>query len=254
MKVFASDLDQTLIYSSKWTESSNLPVTIVEEYQGYTSYMTMEGCNKLKELYSEFEFIPITTRTRIQYERIKLPVKPRLAVVANGAVIINDDKEDPKWKQIIETELANCLSLEEVQKLLSTIENENGLLRIKNANNHFMYIITDVDVFNYTVLDTIEKYLNDGNWSIHNQGRKVYFIPNVISKGRALEYLKNEYKLSKIVAAGDSLLDEPMNKISDYFIVPEHSKLLGDYKCNDLGIESGLEIINTAYKYLGENI
>ena len=78
----------------------------------------------------------------------------------------------------------------------------------------------------------------------------MYFVPKVITKGAALNYLKEKNSYKYIVSAGDSDLDESMKYVSDHFIAPGHSKYDANYKCKSKGINSGLEIVKKAMSYL----
>jgi hydroxymethylpyrimidine pyrophosphatase-like HAD family hydrolase len=77
-------------------------------------------------------------------------------------------------------------------------------------------------------------------------------VPKVITKGAALNYLKEMNSYKYIVSAGDSDLDESMKSVSDHFIAPGHSKFEAPYKCDSKGIDSGLEIVKRAMLYLDE--
>lgn len=250
MKVFASDLDQTLIYSKKWIESDDSRVKCIENIEDEPmSYMLLEGIEILKEIDEKHTFIPITTRTLAQYNRIKLPFEPKYAVVANGAIILIDGVVDEVWKKIVDEALIKAMSTSDMKEEISSLLSEDGVQKIGNADGLFLYMITDVDVFDRSALNDYKDFVEDGLWSIHDQGKKVYFVPNIITKGAALKYLKTRNSYNHIVASGDSKLDESMKKVCDYFIVPGHSKLSGDYNCKSSGISSGIEIIKEVNLY-----
>ena len=88
MKIFMSDLDNTLIYSYKHEIGEEK--TCVEIYQDReVSYMTNRSCELLKAVTEEILFVPTTTRTIEQYERIHLDVGiPKYALVCNGGVLL----------------------------------------------------------------------------------------------------------------------------------------------------------------------
>lgn len=251
MKVFASDLDQTLIYSKRWISDANEDIRCIEIYKDEAlSFMLFEEIEELKSLSKSYEFIPITTRTRSQYERVDLPINPKYAVVANGACIIKDGLIDEKWEKIIRERLDDAMSTHDMYEKLQNLLKQEGAIRLRDADGLFLYLITDLDTFDRTILNKYRDFVESGKWSIHDQGKKVYFVPQAINKGDALKYLreKNDYK--HIVSAGDSDLDESLKKASDYFIAPEHSKFEANYKCSSKGIDNGLEIVKNAKKYL----
>lgn len=251
MKVFASDLDQTLIYSNRWIEGREDKVKCIEIYdEKPLSFMLLDEIEKLKKIDEVYNFIPITTRTRSQYERIKLPVNPKYAVVANGATILIDGEVDTIWEAHIKNGLEKSMSTADMKERLSELLNLQGVLRLRDADGLFLYMITDINSFDRQILKEYEAFVESGLWSIHDQGKKVYFVPKVITKGAALNYLKVLNSYEYVVSAGDSDLDESMKEVSDHFIAPGHSKYQANYKCETKGIESGLEIVNQAIKYL----
>ena len=73
--LFASDLDRTLIYSPRTFDGEELKeeVCSVEIYENKPiSFMTKNALMMLKELTKRLLFVPVTTRTKLQYLRIHL--------------------------------------------------------------------------------------------------------------------------------------------------------------------------------------
>lgn len=89
---FASDLDRTLIYSHRVLEQYAYEgeydlVEVLDERP--LSYMSVETKKSLQTIHQSGWFIPVTTRTTAQYERITFfeqELKPEYAVTTNGAV------------------------------------------------------------------------------------------------------------------------------------------------------------------------
>jgi hypothetical protein len=72
MLIFHADLDNTLIYSYKHDIGSD--TVGVERYQGRViSYMTGSSYEMLDQIRKRVLFVPVTTRTVEQYERIEQP-------------------------------------------------------------------------------------------------------------------------------------------------------------------------------------
>lgn len=251
MKTFVSDLDQTLIFSKQHIDEEVQSVQCVEYVEGAPlSFMLDDTISSLKKLAVSHEFIPITTRTKSQYERIELPVIPTYAVVANGATILVDGLVDKHWEKVINNRLKSCSELKVIKKYIAPLLKKKGVLRIKDADHLFLYMITDTKLFDSSTLNDYKIHLEECGWRIYNQGKKIYFIPRVITKGSALSYLKSLNDFKSIVASGDSSLDHSMKEPCDYFIVPGHSQLTGDYKCQATGIDSSLETIKKASSFL----
>ena len=97
MKVFYSDLDNTLIYSYKHEIGERRKC--VEVYQGREiSFMTEFTWRALKTLMEKLLFVPVTTRTLEQYQRIQLGISmPSYALVCNGGILLKDGEPDRCW-------------------------------------------------------------------------------------------------------------------------------------------------------------
>ena len=96
MLIFHADLDNTLIYSYKHDIGSD--TVGVERYQGRViSYMTGSSYEMLDQIRKRVLFVPVTTRTVEQYERIDLGSSPRFALVCNGGILLEDGQEDERW-------------------------------------------------------------------------------------------------------------------------------------------------------------
>src|SRR4051794_41187319 len=109
--IFASDLDRTLIYSSKFFDpkQTELSVRNVEVYNGREiSYMTEKAIQLLKELSEQMMFIPVTTRTVEQYSRISLfqeEIRPAYAITCNGGVVLKDGQVDRYWEEFVQSKI-----------------------------------------------------------------------------------------------------------------------------------------------------
>lgn len=251
MNIFASDLDQTLIYSKKWI-IDNEEVLCVEMIRGQEgSFISKAALDELIDISEKDFFIPVTTRTEEQYRRINFnDVSIKYAIVANGAKILIDGVIDQNWAQIVKEAFKCILSVESVYQELCNLKIENGLEKIKIADDVFVYIIVDELTFDKGHLENYRDRFE--GWQMYDQGRKIYFVPNIIQKGLALAYLINQLKPQKVVCSGDSLLDMSLIDVSDIFISPVHSKLNSDIELVNKGIINGYGITKAAYAYLSE--
>ena len=75
-------------------ESLNVSVRNVEVYNGREiSFMTEKAIALLRELSDEMMFVPVTTRTVEQYNRVSLfhdEIRPTYAITCNGGVVLKD--------------------------------------------------------------------------------------------------------------------------------------------------------------------
>jgi hydroxymethylpyrimidine pyrophosphatase-like HAD family hydrolase len=227
--VFCSDLDRTMIYSNKFLESNGIKEErIVEYYLGEPlSFMSERSIELLKKINSTENFIPVTTRTKEQYERIHIfqeTIKPKYAIVENGGKILINSLEDKEWTKYIENKFDELkVSKENVLAEFRKCDYE-WILKEKEVKDRFLYFIVDKTIIPEDI-DTFFKWLSKQNWEYSLQGRKLYFIPKFINKNDAIKYILDKEKISKYYASGDSFLDAPMVINANHSLVPYHGEL-----------------------------
>lgn len=212
--LFASDLDNTLIYSYKFAKAGDI---CVETKNGKElSFMTRESYAMLKDVVTKCVFVPVTTRSLEQYLRIDLGVKPKYAIVAHGALLINDGKIDDQWTA--ETRRLLNVELPKINEI-----NANELIYdIRYVEDFFIFTKSKYPQQAVDFLQTIvdEKQLKV--CAVHN---KVYILPLRLDKGAAVKRLKKFLQIQSVICAGDSELDIPMLEIADDAIFPQTLKL-----------------------------
>ena len=264
-RVFASDLDQTLIYSHKFLDQlcdeSKEELEVIEILEGREiSYITKFTKRKLNELIRENKFIPVTTRTMAQYNRINFESKPLYAVTSNGGNILYCGEILEEWSHFINEEMTNLsLSINQVINEVEKYSEEEWLKEWKVADNLFLYLIIDRERIPLQVINKFSKWLYSNGWNFSIQGRKVYMIPNCIDKWRALDYIGQREKIKSFVTAGDSKLDLSLVNKAKYSIVPKHGKELLDNAQNEKinvtkldGIFASNEIIEFSIEKINE--
>ena len=88
--LFASDLDNTLLFSHRHRQPED---RCVERLNGAEQgFFTRETPDLLPQVVQRVHLLPITTRSIEQYQRIQWPdgTAPRIALTANGAVLLRD--------------------------------------------------------------------------------------------------------------------------------------------------------------------
>ena len=254
--ITASDLDRTLMYSNRALEEFGRPkdkvLKPVEMYQGnWTGYMTEAAFSLLKEVSQHSLFIPVTTRTTEQFKRFVIFEKEiplSYAVTTNGAHILYKGEPLKDWSEQLLFQLKNgCSSEEELQ---SALKNTGITLdgKRKQAEKLFFYYLLNCLPTPSELIEIRELTAQYG-WKMSLQGRKLYFIPNAISKGKALEFICNREGMEAMAGAGDSVLDWDFLKDCRYRFVPSHGELLkvrgpADITLtNQLGVAAGEEIL-----------
>lgn len=274
--IFASDLDSTLIYSSRHctliNEKELMPVDFYNDRM--CSFITKPMQNTLQHINESMLFVPVTTRSRDQYSRIKYVydiLNPKYAVVANGGIILKNGIELLDWSDISSTKIKQVVSTRDMIELCSFFLKSDLVKTYKTCEDLFIYSILDeekladsisrgeIDINYFKVL---RSFCKDYNYSVSRQGKKVYIVPKCINKYDPIDYIKQLEDINVLVSAGDSLLDYPLIKNSTYGIIPSHGELLcnlqeeelGDsiYITKKTGIFAGQEILDIVHNKFHE--
>jgi hydroxymethylpyrimidine pyrophosphatase-like HAD family hydrolase len=229
----ASDLDRTLIYSAAAlgltmpdTEAPRL--LCVETYQHKPlSYVTETAAALLAELPRHALFVPATTRTREQYHRIRLPgPPPRYAICANGGHLLVDGVSDPDWRRTVATRLADeCATLDEVRGHLLATADPAWLLKERVAEDLFAYLVVERDLLPDGWMKELAAWAAPRGWAVSLQGRKVYAVPQPLTKSAAVREVARRAGADRVLAAGDSLLDADLLLAADRGWRPGHGEL-----------------------------
>ncbi|RNF40268.1 hypothetical protein [Planococcus salinus] len=257
--LFASDLDQTLIYSHRSMGPDVTPeeLQVVEHLEGKPqSFMTRRGQKALWELEKSAVFVPVTTRTQEQYERVTGIYRdgqlPRFAVISNGAVILENGQPVRDWSDNIRKQCIDKKTvIEELMPEIKRHFSEEWVLRIRQADDWFVYLIVDREGFPVENLEYYTKVFREIGWGMSLQGRKLYFMPESITKAAAMEYVRDRMEAELVVAAGDSLLDLDLLESADLGFLAAHGEAVRSRSAisshiqvtEQTGIKAGEEIL-----------
>ncbi|MFE8695795.1 HAD family hydrolase [Cytobacillus sp. FJAT-53684] len=264
MIMFASDLDRTLIYSKRalteFKQYSESNLIGVEQKDGQeVAFMTNKAYDLLNVLASNLMFVPVTTRTYEQYKRIFIlsdRMSLKYAVTSNGANIIYNGLPLLDWRNQVQMRLEHeCTSLEKM--IVKTEQLEiNG--QLKQAENLFFYYILEEEL-TAERKDTIRKMADANGWRISIQGRKLYLMPNPVSKGEAIKFIKDREGIHTVYGAGDSALDYDFLKLCHYSYIPSHGELVNEELNKDKyiitkkhGVQAGEELLSEMANILQE--
>lgn len=197
-----SDLDGTLIFSARLRRPDDV---VIDRYNGEpVSCITQRQAGLLPETGG---IIPVTSRSVEQYRRIKFPegFSPEYALCSNGGTLLVNGEPDADWTH---------RSLETNRECFDELERFRGLLE-RDPDRSFEIRLVD-GLFLFTKSADPERTLARLGASelcgCFAQGRKVFVIPNGLSKGEAVRRLAERLGLTRerIVCAGDSLVDVSM--------------------------------------------
>ncbi|MCX5382691.1 HAD family hydrolase [Streptomyces sp. NBC_00083] len=254
----ASDLDRTLIYSAgalalTMPDERAPRLLCVEVYEHKPlSYVTEEAARLLTEVKSATVFVPTTTRTRAQYERIRLPgpASP-FAICANGGHLLVDGVSDPEWAGAVAARIAaECAPLDEVRARLRTTADPRWLRKERTAEDLIAYLVVERELLPESWVKEFVAWAEPRGWTVSLQGRKIYAVPKPLTKSAAMREVARRTGARLTLAAGDSLLDADLLLAADLGWRPGHGELAdagwqapGTEALAERGVLAGEEIL-----------
>ena len=236
MTVFHSDLDNTLIYSCR--HEIGREKTNVELYEGrQVSFMTETSSLLLKKVREKTVFVPTTTRTREQYDRIDLKTGvPDYALVCNGGVLLKQNEEVPEWYEeslwMIKESRGEFLRAMDCMQ-----EDQDRILEVRNIRDLFLFTKSSCPQRSEK---RMRERLDLSLVNIFTYGSKVYVLPRGLDKGTAVRRFREYIKADRVIAAGDSAFDVPMLREADLAYAPERLKTEALPEGHVKGIPEGL--------------
>ncbi|MFD7979269.1 HAD family hydrolase [Streptomyces sp. NPDC059071] len=263
----ASDLDRTLIYSSG-ALALGMPdpqaprLLCVEVHEAKPlSYVTERAADELRALAAETVFVPTTTRTRKQYQRIRLlggtatapAPAPKYAICANGGHILVDGVSDPDWHAEVLRRVGDaCAPLAEIRAYLTATTDLSWVRKHRVAEDLFAYLVVERERLPQDWLDRFTEWAGERGWTVSLQGRKVYAVPKPLTKSAAMREVARRTGATLTLAAGDSLLDADLLLAADLAWRPGHGELADSgwtaphvTALPDRGVAAGEEIVRS---------
>ncbi|MDY4609948.1 MAG: HAD hydrolase family protein [Sphaerochaetaceae bacterium] len=214
---FASDLDYTLMHSFRYYKEGDRCVEMEGSFP--RGFMSGTSASMLRDIVRLVRFVPITTRAIGEYNRIRLlEVPPRHALVSNGGNLWVDGKyADPDW-------FSRSVQLSSVAADdFVTLKNAVAAYRPDGSLRHGMldglYYCIECDEAE-PLFRFIQAHCVFSCSSLHMTRNKVYLFPDGLSKGHALNRLRDYFKPELVICAGDSDIDIGMLNAADIAIVP----------------------------------
>lgn len=266
MLLFTSDLDRTLIYSSRMIEAYPVLGSIreVEKKDGKTiSYMSEQAMELLKTVHYEHHFIPVTTRAVHQYKRIQFfqeELQPKYAITSNGGTIIIDGKVDEEWKKILHRKISQSSILQkDVLKLFAQLRHSSWVESEHYVDQSFFMFRIRRDYMPTDEIDQLADLLYQKGWKLYLHGPKLYLLPIHLTKANAIDHIKQYIDFDLQIAAGDSVMDYDMLAASTIGYSFKHGDLFAE-KAQDqhirwiqqLGIHASEELLSSILQYSTE--
>lgn len=229
--VVCLDLDRTTIYSANALDLTgpdrDAPrLLCVEVYRGAPlSFMTEAAVAAFEGLLAAATVVPTTTRTVEQLARVHLPGPPaRFAIAANGGELLVDGMSDPGWASVVRGRLAGGATAAEVAAHLRAVSGE-FVLTLRTAAELFCYAVVDRAALPPDWVPALADWCAPRGWTVSLQGRKVYAVPEPLTKSAAALEVLARTGGGPLLAAGDSLLDADLLAAADLAVRPAHGEL-----------------------------
>lgn len=230
--IFASDLDRTLIYTQKFLPEGFTDYKGVDfKEDRVVSYMTDKSFKQLQEISNKATFIPVTTRISAELTRITgfKDIKIPYAITTNGARIFFDGKEDTSWTAVITKDLdqmeispselgpfLNKQFFSTLDCLINYVEETYISITFKPEDKEFVT----------SQIEELAAKLESLCYDYGYTGNKLFILPKVVTKKRALTYLLSKIEVSELVTAGDSLMDLELVTMGQKSFVPKHGEIV----------------------------
>lgn len=210
------DLDHTLIYSHRVPIGLNK--IVVEYLNGKDQSFMTRGTYDFLCKQNCVHLIPVTTRSKTQYERISVFHKElccKYALICNGGILLVDGIEDSEWY----SETLSLISPEssELQAIKELVQQVLPTSLLHDVCGLFFYIKHDKPAL---FAEQLRQAAHPKNICILHDRHKVYCLPSMLNKGNAIERFAKKFGEAISIAAGDSEFDIPMLARADTRIIP----------------------------------
>lgn len=164
--LFACDLDNTLFISHRNRQYGDVCVEWVNGKE--QSFMTQRAIELLRTLQNYIKFVPVTTRSIEQYQRIKWPegCEPCWAVTTNGAILLQNGQIDDNWSQDVKRIIDKWRGELQVQYERHVREKQYVRCRIVDASYLFLCCAEGIDGEAY-----IKKYGHQTKMTVEGKGK-----------------------------------------------------------------------------------
>jgi hypothetical protein len=231
--LLATDLDRTMIWSKAAfdlpTGARGPRLVDVETYAGRKhSFVTERAGSMLAVMNRDGALVPVTTRTVAQYERVRLPgPAPQYAVCLNGGRLLVDGVEDRDFTARVARRLTAAAPFADVRARLAEVCAPAGefVKFLREADGTFCYVVLLEPYAPPDWLAEVREIAHAAAWKVSVQGRKVYCVPEPLTKAHAIGVVRERLALTRLYAAGDSLLDTDLLEAAEEGLMPRGSEL-----------------------------
>lgn len=257
MKAMFADLDGTTIYSRRRLGEVTDVVPAEFDNGQPIAWMTATAARQLVALRSRVEFVPTTTRTKHQFDRVALPGGPtRYAIIANGGRILVDGVEDTGWTdRMLDTDLWDFAPVDDVAARLERLVAGEPWVRRVLGIDGFVTVVSGIGQTPPPAwfLAAAQEIADTSGYRLYPQGPKTFLIPAHVSKEHAASEIADRLAVAGgsdspvTFAAGDHFIDAGVMLWADAAIQPAHGvNIPGVPVTQRSGVAAGEEILAAA--------
>ena len=223
---FFADLDDSLFQTIRKDENGKFKATYPKNVLK-TSFYTKAQYNLLNFILAnnEIVFIPLTARTKEQFERTTIFKKNQASMYAfyyGSTLYINNREYLPYTKKVI---AETSTSFAHLSELIDKVKKRYPTVEFINVDQK--YYISDVnnkDVKNF-IVNLIHKKYND--LEAYVEEKYITILPKLCNKSAVVKYLTNKFKPKMTLGIGNSVSDIDFLNHCDFKII-SHIGMLDD--------------------------
>lgn len=231
------DLDDTLFQTRQKcpaAEAGHLTLAATARNDNH-SFMTRSQKSVIEWMLASADVIPVTARGSDAFRNVHLPFACG-AVLANGGLVTRSDgSPDAEWTAVMARELAPMAA--SLERCISDGRAAASRLKLDVRS----WIVAEDGIAIYAVFKDNADATGDRlpglaraappppGWTIHRNGNNLAFIPDVVSKARAVGHLIEQAKAANparpILGFGDSNSDFGFLALCDLWGAPARSQI-----------------------------
>ena len=212
--LFASDLDNTLLFSHRHRQPGDRCVERLDEAE--QGFFTQETLDLLPQAARRVHLLPVTTRSMEQYLRIQWPegAVPRGPSPPTGPSCCGRRVGPGLVRAVPGDDPGVSGGAPRILRFLSARPEPSTVRMVEG-----MYVYAACP-------DPAAAERCGADWDPGSpiravvSGRKAYFFPPGVDKGTALRRAVERFRPERVIAAGDSVIDVPMLRRADLALLP----------------------------------
>jgi len=229
---FFSDIDDTLIQTTRKTDFTRKTIVASYDREGKESSFFYEGTKLFIDTLIDagINFIPTTARNLDAYKRTVFYKNKKINyVILNfGALILVNNKIDKKWNNYIQAKYKSIISINEIyNKLIVKLKEKYIDVTIKIIDTYYISIYNKNNLDDKNIMRKIKKQLElflleYSQFYLYENGNSFGILPIFLNKKFAVNYLIKKELPIFTIGAGDNISDLDFMNLTDFKFLPKN--------------------------------